>query len=806
MSCRPNYDPCLDSKLNQIGSYASVARQSAQSATASAAAADADATAAAASAAAAAASAEIAGIYLGAFATPPTVDNQGGSLQEGMLYYNTVSNTLFVWNGSSWSAIQDDDIYLGGFAVAPVLNNQGLPLVSGNLYWNNVTNNLWAYNGVAWAVVNFNEFTPFLATGTTFARNLTTRAADIVNVKDFSAVGDGIVNDTAAIQLALNTSATAIYFPKGTYRIANDGITSTPAINSSVANRRIFGEGVITATTQVKRALGISGNNTTVSLNIDGNLNIGTAIYVTAENPVITGCRISNLDGKTTWQGVGIQLDFDGLDTTAIVSNNVIKNLQGVGDGILGNGIGMQRAITINSDQNCSNKIIVTGNNIEKIEGQEGDAIVVISSNGAGTYYDLPVTISNNNINLWTRRGIKVQANYVTINNNIISNTDTLFPPTLQGAIDIVQGSNATVVGNTLLECKGSPQIVAYRTGAESQATGLVVSNNVIKGIGAETINTIIAVASNAGENVVVSGNSIIAPDFVNTAILITDTINPLICNNLIITGNNTWYNLSSLTDARIFGNIYAGETNYHQYIEDGGSHVFDVTLGKEILIKNRDTTVSNGEIVASITAQTNDTSAPNEKMASIKFVAEGSTGGAGIRFATGNSGSSNVEKLHITNGGNVLMLTNGASFNLKDSSGVNYALTANTSGSLLLNGTVVSLSGTYTPTLFNTLNVSSSTAFVTQWMQVGNVVTVAGAVTIETTAAGNTELGFALPLPSSFTGFSQCGGSAMPAAYLTTAYFSINGDIANNRAQFRASASAAGTTVYTFTFTYRII
>jgi hypothetical protein len=107
MSCR-NYDPCLDSKLNQIGSYASVARQSAQSATASAAAADSDATAAAASAAAAAASAEIAGIYLGAFAVPPTVDNQGGPLQEGMLYYNTVSNSMFVYNGSAWEPAFSD--------------------------------------------------------------------------------------------------------------------------------------------------------------------------------------------------------------------------------------------------------------------------------------------------------------------------------------------------------------------------------------------------------------------------------------------------------------------------------------------------------------------------------------------------------------------------------------------------------------------------------------------------------------------------------------------------------------------------
>lgn len=140
--CKPNYDPCLDSKLNQIGSYASVARQSAESA--------------AASAAAAAISAGIAGIYLGGYAVPPTTDNTGGPLQDGMLYYNTASNLLFVWNGSSWSAIDDDEIYLGGFAVAPTLNNQGLPLVLGNLYWNSVTNDLWAYNGVAWIATSSN--------------------------------------------------------------------------------------------------------------------------------------------------------------------------------------------------------------------------------------------------------------------------------------------------------------------------------------------------------------------------------------------------------------------------------------------------------------------------------------------------------------------------------------------------------------------------------------------------------------------------------------------------------------------------
>jgi hypothetical protein len=41
-----------------------------------------------------------------------------------------------------------------------------------------------------------------LATGTTFARNLSTRAADVINVKDFGAVGDGITNNTLAFSNA----------------------------------------------------------------------------------------------------------------------------------------------------------------------------------------------------------------------------------------------------------------------------------------------------------------------------------------------------------------------------------------------------------------------------------------------------------------------------------------------------------------------------------------------------------------------------------------------------------------------------
>ena len=42
--------------------------------------------------------------YLGAKASAPTVDNDGDALVTGALYWNTSSNTLYVWTGSAWNA------------------------------------------------------------------------------------------------------------------------------------------------------------------------------------------------------------------------------------------------------------------------------------------------------------------------------------------------------------------------------------------------------------------------------------------------------------------------------------------------------------------------------------------------------------------------------------------------------------------------------------------------------------------------------------------------------------------------------
>jgi len=57
---------------------------------------------------------------LGPKASDPTVDNDGDALSQGDLYFNTTSNVLKVYNGSSWqlAAVDATSLASNGFAIA----------------------------------------------------------------------------------------------------------------------------------------------------------------------------------------------------------------------------------------------------------------------------------------------------------------------------------------------------------------------------------------------------------------------------------------------------------------------------------------------------------------------------------------------------------------------------------------------------------------------------------------------------------------------------------------------------------------
>ena len=469
-----------------------------------------------------------------------------------------------------------------------------------------------------------------------------------IDIKQYGAKGDGTTDDTAAIQAALDTTSTEIVFPDGTYRLAN--ATTSPALTSSVADRRIFGSGIITATDQVKKALQVTGANTVIDgLHIDGNNFIGYAIEMAALNPTVRDCYIHDLNGFTDWGGIAIRLDFDGLDTTALVCNNVIKNLQGVGDATGGNGVGMQRAIAHETDQDCTAQILITGNVIEDVMGEEGDSIVIAGGTTADTKF-VPAVISNNTINGWTRRGIKVAANGVTIAGNFMTNPLLATLPSLQRAIDCTSASNLVIKDNVLKECRFQLQIAIYLN-VPQVGNDIVVSGNVIEGTGATGASGLIAIRT-YGTDVVVEGNTIDWPDHGTRAIEVQETAGVRVMSNIVDVGAATWSLFTNSTDVRLGNNFNQDGGDFLSFYDPTGSLVIDTTEGnREILLDNTDSILSDAETIAKISSKQNDGST-DAIYSSIRFVAEGSSGNTAVAFHTGSAGTPDTEKARVSNSG----------------------------------------------------------------------------------------------------------------------------------------------------------
>lgn len=171
---------------------------------------------------------------------PIFTNTDGQPLENGYIWIGTVNldpqgNPITVYWDAALTQVAGQPIRTsGGY---PVRNGSPARIYTGSEYSIRVQNKNGSTVYSAPAATEFISstnvsFQPAGANAT--YRTVQSKLRDTVSVKDFGAVGNGIADDTDAIQAALNSGATKVYVPAGTYRV---GIVY---VNS---NQEFFGDG-----------------------------------------------------------------------------------------------------------------------------------------------------------------------------------------------------------------------------------------------------------------------------------------------------------------------------------------------------------------------------------------------------------------------------------------------------------------------------------------------------------------------------------------------------------------------------------
>ena len=308
-----------------------------------------------------------------------------------------------------------------------------------------------------------------LLSGAITQRNALFSLRDVVSVKDFGAIGDGIADDTIAINKAIaNTSV--LYFPEGVYLCSGIALVNT-------SNKYLFGNGEIKSTTNQGALIGISSSSDIViegltltgkvSGTIDRGINIANSYGITIKN-----CTVRNFNE------VGIKYGdvhvYSKTHPITISNNDIVY----CGTGILCNG----EYATIQS-----NRIRLCGTiwsaNSTSIDNFGGNSAVIGDDSGWGikgslgncrvennhiqeNFYGLLLDgllggnpdhshITGNQINHNQAYGMMISNNgncEQIIGNEILSTVGPGVWPPISGSISFIMANchNISVIGNTI--------------------------------------------------------------------------------------------------------------------------------------------------------------------------------------------------------------------------------------------------------------------------------------------------------------------------------------------------------------------
>lgn len=293
----------------------------------------------------------------------------------------------------------------------------------------------------------------------------------MLNVRDFGAKGDSIVDDTIAIQTAIN-SGNEIYIPYGTYLISSNlQLKSDLKISGNgILKANADGFQVITSGTAGLKNIIITG------ITIDGGGQVGGV--VTTGKKGVTGIYLTNainvIVDKVHVKNCGIMNSSNPFDDNGYSGAGILAECRS----------GKIKTIKI---VNCIIENIAGGG----IAG--GDGIIIGGYSDDTTINPEDILISNCSVNIVGRNAISVAgdsgqslANNVRVINNYLSNTQL-------AGIDVEDGSDIILSENQFFKCGnisyyynyGSQYPATYRLRA-AIATGefsndITISDSIIR-------------------------------------------------------------------------------------------------------------------------------------------------------------------------------------------------------------------------------------------------------------------------------------------------------------------------------------
>jgi parallel beta-helix repeat protein len=303
------------------------------------------------------------------------------------------------------------------------------------------TNNIEVQIGPATNIaVNTALGVSFLQAGTgAVTRTIQAKLRDTVSVKDFGAVGNGVADDTAAIQAALASGAATVNVPDGVYL---SGAITVPS--------GVTFQGIGNPTLKLKNSTFGAGGN-----------------FISGASVTGATVRGFNIDANRQNQtGSVFAIYFNGANYTNIVGNTITNSTYGicatnanhvsVTENTIKNGLFTGILFTLGSTSDTSSAIKITDNFVQNVVSDgtascDGKGIVVYGKTGllAANYKNITnVVISNNNCHANGVSGITLIAvnDFTITGNNCYDNRQNT---SIGNGICISEGCyNGTISGN----------------------------------------------------------------------------------------------------------------------------------------------------------------------------------------------------------------------------------------------------------------------------------------------------------------------------------------------------------------------